>query len=206
MGRDLRFGVAFESFANREMEPQELRTLRCQRLRPFDQIEGLTEVPVVILGQQRGRSQITGGRVCYEDGRLPIALGPEGLGIRAPSMHTPGQHQGAQRHSRQSGKVACGPWHSGVSARGGGCPRVHMIVYNGKPFLIRWAKRIVISVVGFTVLAIGIAMIVLPGPAIIVIPVGLGILGLEFAWARRWLGKLKERSALVVNAVRSKNK
>lgn len=81
-----------------------------------------------------------------------------------------------------------------------------MIVYNGKPFLIRWAKRIVISVVGFTVLAIGIAMIVLPGPAIIVIPVGLGILGLEFAWARRWLGKLKERSALVVNAVRSKNK
>ena len=81
-----------------------------------------------------------------------------------------------------------------------------MKLRDGNPFLIRWAKRIAISVVGFTVLAIGIAMIVLPGPAIIVIPVGLGILGLEFAWARSWLRKLKERSASVVNAVRGKNR
>ena len=56
-----------------------------------------------------------------------------------------------------------------------------------------WAKRIAISVVGFTVLAVGIAMIVLPGPAFIVIPVGLGILGIEFAWARRWLRTVKEK-------------
>ena len=69
----------------------------------------------------------------------------------------------------------------------------------------RWAKRIAISIVGFTVLAIGIAMIVLPGPAVIVIPIGLGILGLEFAWARRWLRTLKERTASVVDTVRRKN-
>jgi uncharacterized protein (TIGR02611 family) len=59
---------------------------------------------------------------------------------------------------------------------------------------LRLARRIVISIVGFTVLAIGIAMIALPGPAFIVIPAGLGILGLEFAWARRWLQKVKEKA------------
>jgi uncharacterized protein (TIGR02611 family) len=57
----------------------------------------------------------------------------------------------------------------------------------------RLARRIVIAVVGFTVLAIGVAMIVLPGPAFVVIPVGLGILGIEFAWARRWLKTVKEK-------------
>lgn len=56
------------------------------------------------------------------------------------------------------------------------------------------AKRIVLTIVGFTVLAIGIAMLVLPGPAFVVIPVGLGILGLEYAWARRWLAKVKAKS------------
>jgi len=52
-------------------------------------------------------------------------------------------------------------------------------------------RRIVVAVVGGTVLAIGIAMAVLPGPAFIVIPAGLAILGLEFAWARRWLHKAR---------------
>ena len=56
------------------------------------------------------------------------------------------------------------------------------------------AKRVVLTIVGFTVLAIGIAMLVLPGPAFVVIPVGLGILGLEYAWARRWLAKVKAKS------------
>jgi uncharacterized protein (TIGR02611 family) len=55
------------------------------------------------------------------------------------------------------------------------------------------AKRIVIAVTGFTVLIIGIAMIVLPGPAVIVIPVGLGILATEFIWAQRLLHSVKER-------------
>jgi tellurite resistance protein TerC len=49
----------------------------------------------------------------------------------------------------------------------------------------KWARRIAIAVVGFTVLCVGFAMIVLPGPAFIVIPAGLGILALEFAWAGR---------------------
>jgi uncharacterized protein (TIGR02611 family) len=65
----------------------------------------------------------------------------------------------------------------------------------------RLAKRIAISIVGFTVLAIGVAMIVLPGPAIVVIPIGLGILGLEFAWARRWLKTAKEKAEAVAKTV-----
>ena len=48
-------------------------------------------------------------------------------------------------------------------------------------------KRLVISVTGFTLLIVGIAMLVLPGPAILVIPAGLGILATEFIWARRLL-------------------
>jgi len=54
------------------------------------------------------------------------------------------------------------------------------------------ARRIVIAVVGATVIAIGIVMIVAPGPAIVVIPMGLAILGIEFAWARLWLRKLRK--------------
>lgn len=58
----------------------------------------------------------------------------------------------------------------------------------------KWARRIAISLIGGTVLIAGLAMTVLPGPAIVVIPLGLGILGLEFAWARRWLRHAKERA------------
>jgi tellurite resistance protein TerC len=46
-------------------------------------------------------------------------------------------------------------------------------------------RKAVIGVIGATVLLIGLALIVLPGPAIIVIPIGLGILASEFFWARR---------------------
>ena len=48
-------------------------------------------------------------------------------------------------------------------------------------------RRIVVMAVGGTVLAIGVALIVLPGPAFIVVPLGLAILAVEFAWARRLL-------------------
>ena len=66
----------------------------------------------------------------------------------------------------------------------------------------QWARRIVVAVIGGSVLLIGIAMIVLPGPAIVVVPLGLGILGLEFAFARTWLRKLRAAATEVVNRVR----
>jgi uncharacterized protein (TIGR02611 family) len=55
----------------------------------------------------------------------------------------------------------------------------------------RLAKRLFVSVLGFSVIIVGILMIVTPGPAIVVIPAGLAILAVEFAWARRWLRRLK---------------
>jgi tellurite resistance protein TerC len=57
--------------------------------------------------------------------------------------------------------------------------------------MLRHAWRFLILVVGVTVVLIGLAMTVLPGPAIIVIPIGLGILATEFIWARRLLDKVK---------------
>lgn len=72
---------------------------------------------------------------------------------------------------------------------------------NQWPLTYRWARRIAVAVVGGTVLAIGVALIVLPGPALVVIPVGLAILGLEFAWARAWLRKVKDHSRDLVNSI-----
>ena len=57
---------------------------------------------------------------------------------------------------------------------------------------LRVAKRIVVAVIGGTVTLIGIALIVLPGPAFIVIPIGLSILATEFLWAKRWLRKARQ--------------
>ena len=70
----------------------------------------------------------------------------------------------------------------------------------------RWARRIVVAVIGGTILLIGVAMVILPGPAIIVIPIGLGVLGLEFAFARHWLRKLRATATDVVNRVRGRTK
>jgi hypothetical protein len=45
-------------------------------------------------------------------------------------------------------------------------------------------RKLIVAVIGVTVVLFGVALIVLPGPAFIVIPVGLAILATEFAWAR----------------------
>jgi hypothetical protein len=58
---------------------------------------------------------------------------------------------------------------------------------------LRQVKRVTIAVVGFTVLAIGLVMIVLPGPAFLVIPVALGILATEFVWAKNVIKKVKSK-------------
>lgn len=55
----------------------------------------------------------------------------------------------------------------------------------------RAVRRVIIGVIGGTILALGIAMIVLPGPAIVVVPLGLAVLATEYIWARRWLKKLR---------------
>ena len=58
-----------------------------------------------------------------------------------------------------------------------------MITYQG-------FRRTIVALTGFLVLVTGLAMIVLPGPAVIVIPLGLSLLAGEFIWARRLLSRL----------------
>ena len=53
-------------------------------------------------------------------------------------------------------------------------------------------RKVIVLVFGLTLLLIGIAMIVLPGPALVVIPLSLVVLGTEFLWARRCLVSLKK--------------
>lgn len=63
------------------------------------------------------------------------------------------------------------------------------------------AKRLVRIVVGFTVLAVGVALLVLPGPAFIVIPIGLAILATEFVWARNLLHKVRDHAGRLRDSV-----
>ena len=55
----------------------------------------------------------------------------------------------------------------------------------------RSAKRLVIAVVGSSLLLLGVVMLVLPGPGLLVIPIGLAVLALEFLWARNLLHKVR---------------
>jgi tellurite resistance protein TerC len=56
----------------------------------------------------------------------------------------------------------------------------------------RTARRIAVLAVGSTVALVGVVMLVTPGPGLVVIPIGLAILSVEFAWARLWLRKVRE--------------
>lgn len=88
-----------------------------------------------------------------------------------------------------------------------GVRRAHSLSENGpdgrspdEP-ISRLAKTVAIAVIGSSVLAFGVVLIVLPGPASIVIPIGLAILATEFVWAKklnrtmgRSLRRLKRRA------------
>ena len=65
---------------------------------------------------------------------------------------------------------------------------------------LRAAWRLVILAIGSTVVLIGVALIFTPGPAFVVIPVGLAILATEFVWARRLLRRMKQQGNQWVRA------
>src|ERR1700722_13215530 len=67
---------------------------------------------------------------------------------------------------------------------------------------LRFARKVAVAVIGSTGLALGIALIVLPGPAFIVIPLGLAILATEFLWARRLLRRVRQGAASAYQGVR----
>ena len=61
----------------------------------------------------------------------------------------------------------------------------------GWDLLPKLLRRIIVGVIGGTIVLIDVALLVLPGPAFLVIPLGLLILASEFAWARRLLRRAK---------------
>jgi uncharacterized protein (TIGR02611 family) len=67
-------------------------------------------------------------------------------------------------------------------------------------------KRVVIAMAGFTLLFAGLAMLVLPGPALAVLPVALAILSLEFAWAARWLERVIKQAERAKQTARETSK
>lgn len=60
---------------------------------------------------------------------------------------------------------------------------------RSRPYRVAW------TIAAVTVIAAGAAMVFLPGPALIVLPVGFAMLSLEFAWASQ-LGRKSLRGAV----------
>ena len=62
--------------------------------------------------------------------------------------------------------------------------------------------RIPFALLGFTIVLLGIAMLVLPGPGLLVMAVGFAMLALEFAWAERVLERTLEQMSKTSRTVR----
>lgn len=71
---------------------------------------------------------------------------------------------------------------------------------------MRHAKRVITLVVGSTILLIGLAMIFLPGPGILGIAAGLGVLATEFVWAKRMLVRVRRKARDVGNSTWNRKK
>jgi uncharacterized protein (TIGR02611 family) len=65
--------------------------------------------------------------------------------------------------------------------------------------LLRWARKGGITVAGIGIMAAGVAMLVLPGPGLAVILLGLAVLASEYAWAARLLAALRQRAAQIAS-------
>jgi uncharacterized protein (TIGR02611 family) len=72
-------------------------------------------------------------------------------------------------------------------------PRAHRVLTRVEEWAHSGPVRAVVvkvgvSVVGPLVVVAGLAMLVLPGPGLVVMALGAGLLALEYDWARRLLG------------------
>ena len=63
--------------------------------------------------------------------------------------------------------------------------------------MLKKVKKVVVAVIGFTILLIGLIVFFTPGPAVIIIPVGLAVLATEFVWAQKLLDKFKEKFSFI---------
>ena len=65
---------------------------------------------------------------------------------------------------------------------------------TGVKDLVRLLRRIAVSVAGTVILAVGLVLLVAPGPGLVVIALALGVFAIEFRWARRHLAAVQERA------------
>ena len=68
-------------------------------------------------------------------------------------------------------------------------------------FIARNGKRVAVTIAGFAVILVGFALLVLPGPGLLVIIAGLAILATEYVWAQRLLRIAKEKATQAKDAV-----
>jgi uncharacterized protein (TIGR02611 family) len=61
--------------------------------------------------------------------------------------------------------------------------------------ILRSSKRVAVLLVGIALVLAGVAMLVLPGPGLLVIIAGLAVMATEFAWAERLLDQAKEQAS-----------
>ncbi len=66
---------------------------------------------------------------------------------------------------------------------------------------LKQARRVSIAVIGFTILILGVAMLVLPGPGWLIILLGLSILSVEFVWARRLMRRVRRAGRAISRTV-----
>jgi uncharacterized protein (TIGR02611 family) len=66
---------------------------------------------------------------------------------------------------------------------------------------VEQVRRIFLVIAGFTMLVAGVVMLVTPGPGMLVIFLGLGLLAAEFVWARRLMDKIRSEGGRLKDAV-----
>jgi uncharacterized protein (TIGR02611 family) len=65
---------------------------------------------------------------------------------------------------------------------------------------VEQVRRVFRIIAGFTLLLVGGAMLVTPGPGWLVIFLGLGLLAAEFVWAERLMKRIKREAGRVMDA------
>ena len=66
---------------------------------------------------------------------------------------------------------------------------------------VEQVRRISLIIAGFTLLLLGVVMLVTPGPGMVVIFLGLGLLAAEFVWARRLMDRIRREGGRLKDAV-----
>ena len=61
--------------------------------------------------------------------------------------------------------------------------------------LYKQIRRLAIFLIGISIVLIGCILFYTPGPAVVVIPIGLAVLATEFIWAKKLLKKFKETTS-----------